>query len=102
MLETEITEQPFGEGDCQMMMGFFPMGDEGYGAAGALIKNDYMQPSDKGTLVYMSTSDIEAALARANEKGGQTIAPKMAIGEHGFIGIFSDLDGNRVGVHCMS
>jgi hypothetical protein len=52
-------------------------------------------------LVYVICPDIEAALGRAEAKAGKTIAPKMAIGDYGFIGILEDSKGNRIGLHSM-
>jgi len=33
------------------------------------------------------------------EAGGKIIKSKMSIGEFGFISLFSDLDGNTIGLH---
>jgi hypothetical protein len=80
-------------------MAWFPMAQGAPGAGGTLIKGEGYQPSHAGTLVYLSVPDIDAALRRANEKGGQTLLPKMSIGEHGSIAHFEDPEGNRVALH---
>jgi predicted enzyme related to lactoylglutathione lyase len=82
-------------------MAWFPMEREGAGAAGTLVKAEGYTPSHSGTLVYFSVDDIESVLKRVNDKKGKTILPKQSIGEYGFIALFEDTEGNRVGVHSM-
>ncbi|TWT90809.1 Glyoxalase-like domain protein [Pseudobythopirellula maris] len=82
-------------------MAMFERDPEGHGAAGSLIQNEAYTPSHEGTLVYFHVDDIEATLARAEAAGGMTLRPKMAIGEHGFVGHFEDTEGNRVALHAM-
>jgi predicted enzyme related to lactoylglutathione lyase len=82
-------------------MAWFPMEREGSGASGTLLKGEGYNPTGDGTLVYFSVDDIESVLNKVNKNGGKTLEGKMAIGEHGFIGIFQDSEGNRVGLHSM-
>ena len=86
-------------GPVKMLM--FPFDQKGAGASGALIKSEGYSPSTSGTLVYFSVDDIEGVLRKVNQKGGKTLQAKMSIGEHGFIGLFQDSEGNRVGLHSM-
>jgi hypothetical protein len=72
------------------------------GAAGALMASDGYTPSHDGTLVYFSVEDIEGTLSKVNGYGGKTLQPKMGIGEHGFIGLFEDTEGNRLGLHSRT
>ena len=80
-------------------MAWFPMRDDGVGAAGSLVKGEHYRPSSDGVLVYFSTPDITAALDRVEARGGQVIAEKTAIGAYGFIGLAQDTEGNRFGLH---
>lgn len=80
-------------------MAMFPMEQGLTGAMGALVKAENFAPSYSGTLVYFSVEDIEGVLKRVKEKGGKTIQPKESIGEYGFIALFEDSEGNRVGLH---
>lgn len=80
-------------------MAWFPMEKDASGAGGTLMKADGYQPSDEGTLVYFSVDDIESVLKKINAEGGKTLEPKSSIGEHGFIALFKDSEGNRVGLH---
>lgn len=85
------------------LMGWFPFDHEaGSGAAGTLLKGDTYVPSHAGTMVYLSVEDIEATLAKIETHGGKILQPKMSIGEHGFVGHFEDIEGNRVALHSRA
>ncbi len=72
------------------------MGAEG--PAGALT--DTGSPSaDAGVLVYLGCDDIDAALQRAEQAGGTIAMPKSSIGPFGFIGRFTDTEGNLLALH---
>lgn len=47
-------------------------------------------------LVYVSTDDIDASLAKAESLGGKTVVPKMEIPTIGWFGIFTDPTGNHI------
>ena len=84
-------------------MAFFPMIPGAPCAAGALVMcEDYFTPSHDGTLVYFSVEAIDAALKKIEKAGGKTVMPKMSIGEHGFIALIIDTEGNQIGLHAMS
>lgn len=68
-------------------------------AGGALVAMPQLQPRDNGTLVYLhGGDDLTAVLERIPAAGGQVAMPKTAIGEIGFIALFIDSEGNRVGL----
>jgi hypothetical protein len=98
VLQVELDRQ---ESDG-IRMAWFPMSDDVYGAAGALATGDACQPSAAGTVVYLSTPDLDAALERARDHGGTVLLERTSIGEHGFIGMMLDCEGNRVGLHSMT
>jgi len=50
-------------------------------------------------LVYVSTDDIDATLAKAESLGGKTLMPKTEIPHVGWWGVFSDPSGNRVALY---
>jgi uncharacterized protein len=82
-------------------MGIFPY-DNMAGIGGAITKMDGMQPGKGGTLVYLNVEgDLDGVLQRVPQAGGSVIKPRTAIGEHGFIGIIQDTEGNAVGLHSM-
>ena len=78
-----------------------PMTQKEPGAAGSLIKGDDFSPSQSGTCVYFSVEDIDDVLKKVNATGGKTVAPKGSIGEYGFIALFTDTEGNKVGLHSL-
>ena len=47
-------------------------------------------------LVYVSTDDIDATLAKIESLGGKTVLPKTEIPTVGWFGIFTDPTGNQI------
>ena len=84
-----------------LKMAWFPMKPNEPQATGSLVKADGYKPSHSGTLVYFSVNDIEVTLKKADDSGGKTLKAKYPIGEHGFVGILEDTEGNRVAIHSM-
>lgn len=69
---------------------------------GALVQGNGYTPSQEGTLVYLNGGeDLSTPLARVKAAGGKILQEKMPIGEHGFIAIFNDTEGNRIAFHSM-
>ncbi|SRR5712692_108223 len=50
-------------------------------------------------LVYVSTDDINASLAKVEALGGKTLVAKTEIPHQGWFAIFSDPTGNRVALY---
>ena len=71
-------------------MGWFPMNDDAFGAAGCLVRVEGFMPSLSGTLVYFHVPDIDAVLERIKRIGGKVLVPKTSIGEYGFAAHFED------------
>ncbi len=85
---------PFTMHNCTMAM--FPCESA---VGGAICKQDDFQPSKQGSLVYLDCGpDLSVALDKIEAAGGKVVMPKTAIGEHGFIALFHDTEGNRVGL----
>jgi predicted enzyme related to lactoylglutathione lyase len=97
LLDITLDMQDF----MNMKLAFFPMTMDAYGATGALVTADGYAPSGTGVVIYFSVEDIEGVLGKAAKNGGKILLPKMDIGEYGFIGHFSDPEGNRLGLHSM-
>ena len=83
-----------------MEMWGFPSDMTKGGAAGALVKMAGI-PSGGSTLVYFSCEDCAVEAGRAAAHGGSVFKAKTAIGEHGFIALVIDTEGNMVGLHSM-
>ena len=73
-----------------------------HGAGGALVKLDYTQPGPGGSMVYFSCDDCAVEEARVSTAGGSIVRPKFAIGEHGFVSIVTDTEGNMIGLHSVT
>ena len=83
---------------------WFPMEDDLPGSARTLIDMPEMYDTGgKGTLIYFSspTGDVQNELKKVKKAGGQIIVEKNEVGEYGFVGVFIDSEGNRIGVHSM-
>jgi uncharacterized protein len=50
-------------------------------------------------LIYVSTDDIDATLAKVESLGGKTLQPKTEIPNTGWFGIFADPTGNRIALY---
>jgi uncharacterized protein len=65
----------------------------------AMTQNN--QPSTTGCTIYLNSyGDPEGMIQRAVAAGGEVIMPVADMGQMvGFIGMFKDSEGNRIGVH---
>jgi len=70
----------------------------GLGGGFPSIGVDY-KPGD--VIVYISTDDIDATLARVTELGGRTLLGKTEIPGMGWYAQFADPTGNRLGLYTM-
>mgnify|MGYP001306030698 CR=1 FL=1 len=81
-------------------MAIFPSDWMEGAVGGSIFHGEGIEPSTKGTTVYLNGGeDLSPYLARVESAGGQIILPKTAIGESGYIALFIDTEGNRVGLH---
>ena len=78
----------------------FPMEMNGAGASGSLVKMKGV-PSGGSTLVYFRCDDCAVEEARVTKAGGKVHKNKFSIGEHGYISLAVDPDGNMFGLHSM-
>ncbi|MHB1927765.1 MAG: VOC family protein [Leptospirillum sp.] len=84
-----------------MKMGIFPY--ECPATGGAVCKMPMLQPGRDGTLVYLDAGpDVVPVLERVKANGGKVVLDKTLIRDDiGYIGVFIDSEGNRVGVHSL-
>lgn len=80
----------------------FPMDAEGSGAPGALVKMEGMPSGGNSTLVYFICEDCAVEEKKAEQNGGSIFKQKFSIGEHGFISLVTDTEGNMIGLHSMN
>jgi hypothetical protein len=67
---------------------------------GALVAGESYEPGPNGPLIYLNGgADLSIPLGRVAAAGGSVVVDKTSLGEHGFMAIFLDTEGNRVGIH---
>lgn len=72
------------------------------GVGGAITQMNGVAPGGGGTLVYLNVDgDLDGVLRRIPKAGGAVLKPRTSIGEHGFIALIRDSEGNVVGLHSM-
>lgn len=86
-----------------MQMAFFPSENGNGKVGGALVKSEMHKSNTEGVLVYLNANpDISAVLGRIEDEGGIIMMNKTSINEGaGFIAIFLDTEGNRIGLHAQ-
>ncbi len=79
----------------------FPMSQDHYGAGGALVHMQGLHAGGNSTLVYFACQDCAVEEGRVAQAGGRVHRPKWSIGQHGFISLVMDTEGNMLGLHSM-
>ena len=100
-IELQNMMPPGEESSAHMEMNMFTGDMTSYGATGALIKMEGMPAGQNSVMVYFSCEDCAAEEARVKEFGGSVERSKFSIGEHGFITVFKDTEGNMLGLHSQ-
>jgi len=77
----------------------FPFEEQGTNATGALVETEGINSNGNNTVIYFASKDCITEQAKVEKAGGKIIKSKTSIGEFGFISLFSDLDGNTIGLH---
>ena len=87
-----------------LKMRLFPIEDK-MGVGGALSDSGgFHKPSaTDGPLIYLNGNpDVQTILDRVIIAGGQIMVPKTEISpEFGFMAVFLDTEGNRIGIHSI-
>ncbi len=73
-----------------------------HGAGGALVKLPYAKPGPGGAMVYFACDDCSVEAGRVEAAGGTIVQPKFSIGDHGFVTVITDTEGNMVGLHSAA
>jgi predicted enzyme related to lactoylglutathione lyase len=88
----------------QIQMRMFPIEDP-MNIGGALVYHaEFYKPSaTDGPLIYLNGNpDLQDVLGRVEGAGGKILVPKTPISpEYGFMGVFMDTEGNRIGLHSI-
>ncbi len=105
VLAVKLEKMPAPTEEMNMEMWSFPADKDAaktsYGACGMLVKREGVSSGCGGTLVYFACEDCAVEAARASENGGSIFKQKTSIGEHGFISLVYDTEGNMIGLHSM-
>lgn len=84
-----------------MEMAGFPIDPMSGKVGGALVKSAFHTPSENGVVLYLNGNpDLGTILDRVHGFGGQIAMPKTKISDEiGYMGMFIDTEGNRIGLH---
>lgn len=87
-------------------MRVFPVDDQMTGVTGALVdaSSAFHKPSaTDGPLLYLNGNpDVQNILDKVESAGGKIVVPKTEISpEYGYMAVFIDTEGNRVGLHSI-
>jgi len=84
-----------------MKMAMFPYKDPGVG--GCLVEFEQARPHADGVRVYLNGGEnLATILDRVEAAGGMIVMPKTFLRQEiGYIGMFSDSEGNIVGLHSL-
>ncbi len=84
-----------------LKMAAFPRKEDAPNASGSLVKMEGVEAGGNSTIVYFDSKDCSIEEARVQDAGGKVFKPKMSIGEHGFMSLCVDSEGNMFGLHSM-
>ncbi len=99
MLDTTITDY---HGD-DMKYGIFKYDEGSNGVSGALVEMEGAEPSANGITLYLNGgNDLSVPLSRVEPAGGKIVMPKTHIGEHGYMALLMDTEGNKIALHSMN
>ena len=106
VLALKLEKMPTPTAEMNMEMWSFPADKDTakttYGACGMLVKMEGFPSGGSGTLVYFACEDCAVEAARVAKNGGSVLKEKMSIGEHGFIALAHDTEGNMIGFHSCN
>jgi uncharacterized protein len=86
-------------------MRMFPLDDMMTQVGGALVDSGgfHKASATDGPLIYLNANpDVQNILDRVVAAGGSIMVPKTEISpEYGFMAVFIDTEGNRIGLHAV-
>ena len=86
-------------------MRMFPLDDMMNGVGGAVVDSGgFHRPfATDGPLIYLNGNpDVQNVLDKVEAAGGKIMVPKTEISpEYGFMAVFIDTEGNRIGLHSV-
>ena len=98
-----ITMIPMDMPNIKMRM--FPLDDMMTQVGGALCDSGgfHKASATDGPLIYLNANpDVQGVLDKVEAAGGTVMMPKTEISaEYGFMALFMDTEGNRIGLHSI-
>ena len=86
-------------------MRMFPLDDPMNGVGGAVVDSGgFHKPSvTDGPLIYLNGNpDVQKIMDKVEAAGGKIMVPKTEISpEYGYMAVFIDSEGNRMGLHSV-
>ncbi len=83
-----------------MQMAMFPSENMNGKVSGALVQGPMHKPSADGAKIYLNANPGMEALGRVEAAGGKVMMPKTHISDEiGYMGFFTDSEGNTVAMH---
>src|SRR6266700_7275197 len=79
----------------------FPGKSDNVGATGALVKMENGPSGMGGVTIYFVCEDCAVESARIVKNDGKIVKEKFSIGQHGFIALATDTEGNMIGLHSV-
>lgn len=81
---------------------YLPSDPQQGGFGGAIGFGENFVPATNGITIYLDGGDdLAVPLSRVESAGGTIVLPKTDIGGNGYIALFIDTEGNKVGFHSM-
>jgi len=96
IFEIKIQINDFGA----LKMGIFPFEDVGC----AICEHEAYVPSKEGVLIFLDGSpDLQVVQGKIEKAGGKVLIEKRQISpEQGFMAVFIDTEGNRLGLRSLN
>ena len=100
VFDIKLRREAMNVGDVSSTDGIFP--HEPSAPSGSVCMRPGLTPGPHGPLIYLNAGpDVAPVLARVKANGGQVVLDKTLISDDiGYIGVFIDTEGNRIGVHA--
>lgn len=102
--ETIFSVQLIAMDTPNIKMRLFPLEDM-MGVGGAVVDSGgFHKPSvTDGPLIYLNGNpDLENILSKVEAAGGKIMVPKTEVSpEYGYMAVFIDTEGNRIGLHSV-
>jgi len=82
------------------MLGTTPSTEQGRPKEAGAINGGMMKRSElfRAPVITIDVDDIDEALATVEKNGGRTRMGRQAVGDMGYVGYFSDTEGNLIGL----